>query len=153
MLRQVSTVFLVENIWKRKTENFWHPSDFSVLILSRLNLGRISSFKSGKSEDLSVVKIDPFAKHAFVLLCQTKKAPNVKRFMTSCKLNDGSRLVTEKKLGKLPKTVTAHVPVSLSSFCGLAYRFSPIVSVNGTNTWISKYRICMHNQHFSIEWV
>lgn len=57
--------------------------------------------KSGKSEDLSVVKIDPFAKHAFVLLSQTKKAPNVKRFMTSCKLNDGSWLVIEKKFGIL----------------------------------------------------
>ena len=57
---------------KRKTSDIL-PSYFPVLILSRLNLGRISSFKSGKSEDLSVVKIDPFAKQAFVLLCQTKK--------------------------------------------------------------------------------
>ena len=74
MLCQVSTVFLVENMEKNgKLLISYLPSYFPVLILSRLNLGRISSFKYGKSEDLSVVKIDPFAKQAFVLLCQTKK--------------------------------------------------------------------------------
>ena len=54
-----------------------------------------------KSEDLSVVKIDLFAKHAFVPLPKEKKtrendAPKVKRFMTSCKLSEGSRLVIKE---------------------------------------------------------
>ena len=128
MLRQVSTVFLVENIWKRKTENFWHPSDFSVLILSRLNLGRISSFKSGKSEDLSVVKIDPFAKHAFVLLCQTKKKHRTLKdlWLLASWMTGAELLVIEKMLGKLPNIVTAHVSVSLSFFVDLHLDFFPI---------------------------
>ena len=125
MLDQVSTVFLVENIWKRKRENFWHLSDFPVLILSRLNLGRISSFKSGKSEDLSVVKIDPFAKQAFVLLCQTKKKHRTLKdlWLLASWMTGAELLVIEKMLGKLPNIVTAHVSVNLSSFCRIAFIF------------------------------
>ena len=101
-------------------------------------------FKSGKSEDLSVVKIDPFAKHAFVLLCQTKKKHRTLKdlWLLASWMTGADLLVIEKMLGKLPNIVTAHVSVSLSSFCRLAFiSFPRFFSINGTNIWISKYQI------------